>query len=511
MENIQKTLNKEYTLSTFQTDILKPVFQNGVSVFKIYDDNNVTDIDLTETENKIAQSVKQYGIIQTNEDNPVIINLFEVVLQPKIVIERNRITVGSIIRKMLFGDDASFVNFVYAKEDKKPDWRFSFIHKGEEIIDGKEINIDTDPKRYTYILGTNESCRTAAERFTDLSRKPEISIKDIRNAFSVEKLSDEFFKEYDVHYRNFTEHIVNNKSLLSHFYETDHKKQARDFVKKMLGRIVFLYFIQKKGWLGVPANEPWGKGNQNFLSEIFETSEKDTLFYAKYLEPLFYDTLNKERDGDICIINGKNIGKVPFLNGGLFEPEFKNGKLLTFPPELFQNLFDFFKRYNFTIIEDDPKNRQIAVDPEMLGHIFENQLEDNKDKGAYYTPKEIVHYMCQESLIEYLTTKLSMSSGDILSRNTRTDSVSNPLETLVKQKRVNNLNPEQLKYIEKAVDDVKICDPAIGSGAFPVGLLSEIFSIKQVIHEYKNGVITEDKKDTWKPAEIKQHIIQNSI
>ena len=151
----------------------------------------------------------------------------------------------------------------------------------------------------------------------------------------------------------------------------------------------------------------------------------------------------------------------------------------------------------------------------MLGHIFENLLEDNKDKGAYYTPKEIVHYMCQESLIEYLTTWFENQGYDIIndvgfdkfSNNKQIDRIL--IEKLLKK----NLDDQDQKLIKKystefnqALDRVKICDPAIGSGAFPMGLLHEIFTAKQTLHIFEFGNTTD-----FNASGVKLNIIQNSI
>jgi adenine-specific DNA-methyltransferase len=177
----------------------------------------------------------------------------------------------------------------------------------------------------------------------------------------------------------------------------------------------------------------------------------------------------------------------------LFEKETEKYDFLTFPSDLFTNLFEFFEQYNFTIFEDSPEEHTVAVDPEMLGHIFENLLEDNKDKGAFYTPKEIVHYMTQESLIEYLHTQLP-------------DADRTELENFVKNKvstGSTSLSKEHKAAIDQKLDTVKICDPAIGSGAFPMGLLQEIFGLKERI-AYDLGL-------TWSPATVKENIIQKSI
>ncbi|KAA5548092.1 Eco57I restriction-modification methylase domain-containing protein [Adhaeribacter rhizoryzae] len=156
----------------------------------------------------------------------------------------------------------------------------------------------------------------------------------------------------------------------------------------------------------------------------------------------------------------------------------------------------------------------MAVDPEMLGHIFENLLEDNKDKGAFYTPKEIVHYMCQESLIEFLATHCLNYNSNDLGKFPSSGNLKAFLSDLVKLKIVNqaHLNSEQeneewlkmlLSFIDELLTTVKICDPAIGSGAFPMGLLQEIFTLKEVI--------TYETKASWNPAQVKENIIQNSI
>ena len=190
-----------------------------------------------------------------------------------------------------------------------------------------------------------------------------------------------------------------------------------------------------------------------------------------------------------------------------------------------RGFLDFLNSYNFTVYEDSQDDHTVAVDPEMLGHIFENLLEDNKGKGAFYTPKEIVHYMCQESLTEYLATNLSKeykvyrqldnNQIEIFGNETRTGQLKMveefgnralnraDVERIVKEKDNSNLTTKQLNTISELLDSVKICDPAIGSGAFPMGLLLEIFTIKEAI-AYK-------LEEPFEPARVKESIIQNSV
>ena len=179
---------------------------------------------------------------------------------------------------------------------------------------------------------------------------------------------------------------------------------------------------------------------------------------------------------------------IPYLNGGLFERDEEDEPESVFPAEYFAKLFQFFSEYNFTIDENDPNDAEVGVDPEMLGKIFENLLEDNKDKGAFYTPKEIVRYMCQESLIAYLETNTSVAKDKIR------QFVLSPEEGVV------DIPENKKTKLLTALEEVKICDPAIGSGAFPMGLLNELLHCREVL-----------SGEHYDRAEIKKSIIQNNI
>jgi hypothetical protein len=275
-----------------------------------------------------------------------------------------------------------------------------------------------------------------------------------------------------------------------------------------------------------------------FLTRQFQDFKHKDLFYKDFLSVLFFDTLNTKRQNDLVELVKNQPCRIPYLNGGLFEEDNKNYRNLIFPSSLFEGLFNFFDQYNFTIYEDDPNDHTIAVDPEMLGHIFENLLEDNKDKGAYYTPKEIVHYMCQESLIEYLTTWFENRGYEIIGyaslgrsnepqlfpiNEMRTGQleIEIPIETPTKnidriliEKLLKKALDDQDKALVQqhstefhlALDSVKICDPAIGSGAFPMGLLHEIFTAKQTLYSFEFG-----STKTFDASAVKLNIIQNSI
>ena len=492
---------------------------------------------LTVIDSNVASQVQKLGYITLNENGiERQIAVFEVTLAQGIILERNRVGLRNLLRKYWKDIDAAFIAY---HRPETPNWRFTYVSEltGYDA-DGEFVKIKTEPKRYTYVLGEGESTRTAAERFTAIASKgSKATLDDVKEAFSVEKLSKAFFDEYKKHYDIFCDFMVSKPNIRQTIFNGD-EKGIRDFNKKLLGRIVFLYFIQKKGWLGVPAKSDWGKGDFDFLTNLFKNTKNPDLFYSELLSKLFFDTLNTKRKDDLIELVKGEPCRIPYLNGGLFEEDDKKHRNLIFPANLFKSLFDFFNQYNFTIYEDDPNDHTVAVDPEMLGHIFENLLEDNKDKGAYYTPKEIVHYMCQESLIEYLTTWFEDKGYEVvgyigfdkpdqpklfsanegrkgqLIMETDNKTTGKQIDRILIEKLLKKkLDDDDKKLIKKhsaefhnALDSVKICDPAIGSGAFPMGLLHEIFTAKQTLHTFEHGNAL-----TFDASGVKLNIIQNSI
>ncbi len=395
------------------------------------------------------------------------IGIYEFEIKSSHNIQMNRVGLRSFVKGLVkYRDDAALVVF-YDKEQ----WRLSFVC---DLRDTK-----TAPKRFTYALGiATETYRTPAERLAALSGG-DITFETIRNAFSVEALSKDFFKGYKDQYAKFCNHISGDE------------KWERDYVKKMLGRLVFLQFLQKKGWMGVPAaNKDWAGGDLHYSQNLIACHKDNDRLLSDILEPLFFETLNKRRNGDLVNpILGKDI-RIPYLNGGLFDKDTLDYKEIDFPYDYFSGLMDFFSQYNFTIDENDPYDSEVGIDPEMLGHIFENLLEDNKDKGAFYTPKEIVQYMCRQSLVEYLQSKLGQHPE--IDHFIHTNETGNRLDS-------KNFIVSHAKAIGELLDNVRICDPAIGSGAFPMGLLNEIFHAKMALN------MTLDR------ATVKKNIIQNSI
>lgn len=448
-----------------------------------------------ETEHQRVAHFAQTGKIEWYEGNGIrtTINLYEIILKPGVTkIHLNRVAINTFLEKLR--EDAAVAGALAVfVEENTPQWRLSFVSKRKKANAESEVEtVATTPKRYTYLFGPNENTRTAENRFTFLANIQHKRLDDFTEAFSVEKVSDAFFKAYREIYTTFCADIYQSPVAQNIFGNAENaKKNQRDFIKRMMGRITFLYFIQKKGWLGAPVEEAgFFNGDARFMYRLFEKTVDKANFYSKILSPLFFDTLNKEdRPNDGFALPDDTLVKVPFLNGGLFERDHIGSEKLDFPVEHFQTLFDTFEQYNFTIDESSPHDHEVGIDPEMLGIVFENLLEDNNDKGTFYTPKAVVHYMCQESLIQYLATKLNADETEL-----------QILSDFVKYKKSEAYYLSQKKSrIIELLKNVKICDPAIGSGAFPMGMLYEIFYC-----------LLELEPDTPHYT-LKQHIIQNNI
>lgn len=508
-------------------------------------------------------------------------------------LERARTSLRNFVIKRLNDKNREYaLAAFYSKEDNGADWRFSFIkieHEAYKDDKGKvKTKKDLTPaKRFSFLVGEHEHSYTAQKQLLPLLQNDysNPTAEDIEKGFSIEKVTAEFFEQYKELYLKLAEHFT-NETTIQNLLSTNNIETAR-FTKKLLGQIVFLYFLQKKGWLGVPKNEPWGKGDRKFLQTLFQAAiNEGKNFFKDYLQFLFYEALAKARTQIPDPSYYKRFDcKIPFLNGGLFEADYPwETANLSIPNELFRNeeknmagdkgagVLDVFDRYNFTIKEDEPLEKEVAVDPEMLGKVFENMLEitERKSKGAFYTPREIVHYMCQESLIHYIdnsvnyatesfhpidSDQLQIFGGTTDKKGQRKIEIEHKGKIIVPKSDIetfihkgflaaeNDLNiitkgketetyrfqiPETIRQnadiIDEKLTNIKICDPAIGSGAFPVGILHELVTAQKVLLPYLSHAYLEKKlkqielakSDFNKDKEkyyyrIKRHAIQESI
>jgi type I restriction-modification system DNA methylase subunit len=474
--------------------------------------------------------------------------------------------------------EAALVAFVAPDSQS---WRFSYVRmeyatkrnpktgkiKAEERL--------TPARRYSYLVGADEECHTAQTRFLLLLQNTTDSptLAEIEEAFSVESVTKEFFREYARLFGD-TEAALSTVVKRDKALRDDFKAKGVstvDFAKKLLGQIVFLYFVQKKGWLGVPKGGKWGDGPRNFMRLLVDRSVvgKQSLFHDVF-EPLFYDTLATDRGNEAWCPTFKC--RIPFLNGGLFEPlagyDWENikiellnslftNKVLSPAGDVGTGILDVFDRYNFTVNEAEPLEKEVAIDPEMLGKVFENLIEENRKKGlgAYYTPREIVHYMCQESLINYLDNGLNHPAKPIGAATPEPDKEP-PLYIDSREKikpRLGQLEfteagsrnmvpreelaswiyqsdqfshyaaaiaagtkgdhypkpPDSIRTYAPEIDvllrDITVCDPAIGSGAFPVGMMTEIVRARTALTPYFKDLAERNA------YHFKRHAIQNSL
>ena len=406
----------------------------------------------------------------------------------------------------------AIVAFVGGNQDN---WRFSLVKLEYNLITTRDNKLNSKKelspsKRLSFLVGKNEGSHTVKSQFQKIlnNEKQNIAptIAEIEKAFNIEAITDEFFEKYkelDKRLREALEDLRKEDEKIKNDF-IDKQISDADFAKKTLGQIVFLYFLQKKGWFGVKNDEAWGSGDKNFLRHLFnQQNQANQNFFNDVLKHVFYEALATDRG--LNAIYTKLDCRMPFLNGGLFEP--MNGYAwettkINIPNQIFSNqnktkegdtgdgIFDIFDRYNFTVNENEPLEQEVAVDPEMLGKVFENLLEikDRKSKGAFYTPREIVHYMCQESLINYLHTQTNLPIE--------------PLSNFIKNKSLENIENSASK-IDKLLANVKVCDPAVGSGAFMLGMLNEIVNARLQLDK----ILLKNSKE----YDLKLHAISNSI
>ena len=454
---------------------------------------------------QVAGIVKTYERIGTYVDpEEKKIDLLIVYLEKEKSIDRARTSLrnfGADYLKQRGQKDAALVAFVSPNFN---DWRFSLIKMDYKFEEGKSGKIKvkeefTPARRWSFLVGAKESSHTAQSRLApileDDERKP--MLEQLEDAFNIEKVTKEFFGKYRELFLNLKDNldkmVTKDSKIKKDFLEKD--INTIDFAKKLLGQIVFLYFLQKKGWFGVERDADWSTGHKDFLRRLFEKKHGGYKnFFNDIIEPLFYEALRLERPGDYY---SRFDCRIPFLNGGLFDPlndyDWWNTDILL-PNELFSNnvktkegdigdgILDVFDRYNFTVKEDEPLEKEIAIDPEMLGKVFENLLEvkDRKSKGTYYTPREIVHYMCQESLINYLATETNIDRKKL---NLLMHFDTFMAQKMPKEKRMKAIAmwEGEVKDIEKSLDTILIVDPACGSGAFLVGMMQEIIKLRKIL------------------------------
>lgn len=438
-------------------------------------------------------------------------------------------------------------------------WRISLVTMTLDITDsGKLTREYSNARRYSFLLWENEKVKTPTDSLLKWGQVQ--SFDNLMERFSVEVVRKKFFDQYvDLFVQLYI--AVSNDTWLVKILQDSNVDQVK-FTKNLLWKIIFIYFIQKKGWLGLGRDEKWGQGDKNFMRSLWERfASWDTFvrpstgnFYNDYLEHLFYNGFNKDRRDDEAYEPNMRM-KVPYLNGGLFKEDYRNWEHVDakISNDIFSNskntgILDIFDIYNFTIDEDDLFDSEIAVDPEMLWKIFEKMIsvsrdnigdivalysgkwkveintELNKKFGAYYTPREIVHYITRESIVAYLVNWLSGNREENESK-VRFLIYSKDRHLSKKWDIENESELELLLSVAEEIDvllqKMKILDPAVGSGAFPMGILHEVSTLRYYLHSegfcmthhHEDEEQTEDLTSDGHISmyRIKRDTIKNSI
>lgn len=390
------------------------------------------------------------------------------------------------------------------KNNDSENYRLSYLTITLDLNDkNKAIKKYSNARRYSFYLGANAKIRTPEQQLVKKGRVQ--NIDDLLNRFSVEVVNKQFYLEVAKYFDELVSDDDKKLSLPS--VSQENREIRKSFAVRLIGRLMFCWFLkQKKSALGqlIP---------DELLSS--DVARKTSGYYHAVLEPLFFEVLNtsiEARD-----IRNKIFDQVPYLNGGLFNPqsedyyELDRGVLfsryintLLISDAWFVNFFELLELYNFTIDENTVFDQELSVDPEMLGRIFENLLaemnpetgnSERKRTGSFYTPRQVVEYMVDQSLAEYLKTKTGIVSAkiDALVSYDLSDDIEHPL------------SEKERRSVVNAIETLKILDPACGSGAFPIGALQKIVYILQTVDS--DCVLWLDEKLKNVPELYKQKII----
>ena len=497
---LQPQLQQPYRRETWR-DLL-PQLLPGVELFAQPHDFPLT----SERERTIAAARRQFGVATLADGKRVA--FYEIEVAPSVQLLSNRVGLRSLIVKCIDEVSAHAVLAFFVQPGSRA-YRLTYAAKESRLDEDLQVHTEqTAPRRYTYVLGPDESCRTAAERFAGLPAAA--GIADLTDAFSVEKLSKDFFEDFRRAFGRVVADIKErNRGWLKELAE--HEAQI------LLNRLIFLYFIQRKGWLN---------RRRDYLHAAFkEHDAKDpdgTSYYDKFLKNVFV----KFSDNDAYFLD---LGDLPFLNGGLFDDEQENLSPrygMKIGNALFRHVFDdLLNAYNFTVREDTPLEQEVAIDPEMLGKIFEAlvlQLEKGDDgtkslrhdTGSRYTPRPIVHFLCREGLRAWLEQfppdpARAADWPQRLEKLLALDA-SDGLDDSERAVLNDCLTAEEARALLDRLDDLRACDPAVGSGAFPVGLLHELVNLIRLCETRSRGKDPVETDSEWL-YNTKSRIIQRVL
>lgn len=330
-------------------------------------------------------------------------------------------------------------------------------------------------------------------------------LKQWDRAFDVEAVTDKFFKEF----RDLFEDV---KAALPKSIRQPADRHA--FTQRLLNRLLFLCFLQKKRWLKAPG---LAHPRTTYLFDLFDFAlAQGEEFYTDYLYDLFFNALNRppsigdDRERDRLALK---LGFVPFLNGGLFDQAdaLDAPGAVVLPNKLFQPILGpdgLLRRYNFTVTESTPLNQEVAVDPEMLGKVFETVVlasEGAKDyrapnlrkaTGSFYTPRIVVRFIVRETLKDYLAARVPGLTKARLTRLMEIDAAGG-LNNEARAHLRDTITQNEAEAIRAQLDTLRSCDPAVGSGAFALGLLHELVNLHILCETVERGETHVSVNPTW--------------
>ncbi len=412
---------------------------------------------------------------------------------------------------------------VIFKNNDSDNYRFSYLTISLDINDkNKVVKKYSNARRYSFYLGTNAKVKTPEQQLIKKGKVKDVD--DLLNRFSVEVVNKQFYLEVAKFFDELVS-IEDQNLVLPGVSETDINTR-KSFAVRLIGRAMFCWFLKQKK----------SDNGQLIPDEILSSKVVSDNYYHNTLEPLFFGVLNTSIDARD--IRNDLFDKVPYLNGGLFNPQAddyyeldrgtfasKHINTLKISDTWFKEFFELLETYNFTIDENTVFDQELSVDPEMLGRIFENLLaeinpetgsSERRRTGSFYTPRQIVEYMVDQSLIEYFKTKTNIEEKKLnaVVSYDLTDDTDYPL------------GQEEKRQVIDAIESLKILDPACGSGAYPIGVLQKIVYILQQVDPdctmwlekklqgvpdlYKQKIINEVKQNPFDYTR-KLDVIKNSI
>jgi hypothetical protein len=386
-------------------------------------------------------------------------------------------------------ENQKFSAGIFIFYDLKGNFRFSLVYP-ESIGTRRQWN---NFRRFTYYASKELTNKTFKQRIGDEEFSNLTMIKD---AFSVEKVTNKFFEEFRVNFEQTKQQFENqNKNticlwLKDKYNDEEYKEQINRFVYTFLGRIVFIYFLQRKGWI------------ENKVDFIRKTLENESInnFYLDFFQPLFFEVFAKKESERPTEIKAQ-YKDTPYLNGGLFEKsELENcleekGFFVLFDDKFIKEIIlGFFENYNFTIDENSPDDQEVSIDPEMLGKVFENTLaeEERGKRGTFYTPREVVHFMVKDSLFQFLQNETNIDKEK--------------LHKLIYHKaEIEDLDlvKDEIRLVDSKLELIKVLDPAVGSAAFPVEMMQILVNLRKRLNVNVGKNINE--------VSLKKHFIKENL